>query len=165
MLPLAVIAQWFGGRIQSLQQATKRVSLVGIALLVPLCGCGAREPFEFVRVSGRVCYEDGTPLPVKHLTVHFHPRAAAKDKNTFPRTGSASVDSQTGRFSSVTSHRQDDGLVKGKHKATLHVPGRLPLPAEIASDVYSDPERTPLEIDTGESPFDLRVAKPTKRGE
>jgi hypothetical protein len=140
-----------------------RAVLFAFVLLAPLVGCGTREPFELVRASGRVRYEDGTLIPVKNLTINFHPQAAAKNNKTYPRTGSALIDSATGAFSSVTSHRHADGIVKGKHKVTLHLPGRMPLPPEIASDIYSNHDRTPLEVDTGKSPFDLRVAKPTKR--
>jgi len=145
-----------------MQNTVGCVALVVAILLASCSGCGTGEPFALVRASGRVCYEDGTLLPVKHLTLNFHPQAPAKDNKTFPRTGTAPVDSKTGKFSSVTSHRQDDGLVKGKHKVTLHLPGRLPLPAEIASSIYSDPARTPLEVDAEENPFYLQITKPPK---
>lgn len=149
-------------RIRCFPRAALLVLPIGVAVLVSLPGCGEREPFELVRASGRACYEDGTVLPVRNLTLNFHPQSPPKDRKTFPRTGSAVVDPQTGGFSSITSHRQDDGLVKGKHKVTLHAPGRLPLPAEVASDIYSDSQRTPLEVDTAARPFDLRVVRPTK---
>jgi len=137
------------------------VSLICTGLVASLAGCAKTEPFQYVQVSGQVCYEDGTLLPVKTLSLNFHPQVAAKDKNTHPRVGSATVDVRTGTFGSVTSHRQDDGLVKGKHKVTLHLPGRMPLPPDISSETYSSVESTPLEVDTSTVPFDLRVAKPT----
>lgn len=147
---------------QVLHRAAAIASLVFAGLMASLAGCGNKEPFELVQARGRVCYDDGTLLPIKSLSLNFYPQAAAKGNKTFPRTGSATVDVRTGTFVSVTSHHQDDGLVKGKHKVTLHLPGRMPLPPEIASDIYSNVDRTPLEVDTGTVPFDLRVAKPTK---
>ena len=38
-----------------------------------LAGCGNEEPFDYVKVSGRVTYEDGSLIPAEHLMLEFVP--------------------------------------------------------------------------------------------
>ena len=50
-----------------------------------------------------------------------------------------------------------DGLVPGKYKVVL---GPVPLSPSVAPPEYGSMNNTPLEIDTANSPFDLKVRKP-----
>ena len=127
--------------------------------LLLLAGCGSKDPFGYVKVSGRVMYDDDTPIPADlHLT--FHPQAGPIDAKTHPRPGRAVADKATGEFSSVTSHMPNDGLVRGRHKVTLLLNNGHPLPPSIAAPEYSDPNKTSLEVDTANLPFVLKVKKP-----
>lgn len=73
------------------------------------------EPYDTLRVSGRVTYEDGTPMPVGRMTVVFTPHAAAVEKSIVPRPAQAEVHVEDGTFSEVTTHRAGDGLILGHH--------------------------------------------------
>lgn len=126
---------------------------------VLLSGCGAREPFTYVRVSGDVTYEDGSPIPARTLVLTFLSQSRPVDPKTFPRPGIAVAD-KVGRFDFATSHTAGDGLVRGKHKVTLSGPNRSQLPVSIVPVEYGDPDKTPLEVDPSESPFHLKVRKP-----
>jgi len=139
-----------------------RATFAAGGLALAIAGCGVKEPFQYFPVQGTIAYDDGTLLPVTHLVLSFHPQEEPRDARTSPRRASALVDSKTGRFSSVTSHKPSDGLMACKYKVTLHQPSRIPLPAGCADEAYGDPTLTPLEIQGGKSSIDLRVAKPAK---
>lgn len=117
-------------------------------------------PYPVERVSGLVSYRDGSLLPADVLQLTFYPQAAPLNSRTHPRAGSALVDRKTGRFEAATTFRPSDGLIRGKHKVTIHLPGRLPLPPEIAGAEYGDSSRTPLEIDTAVPPLAIVIEKP-----
>jgi hypothetical protein len=131
------------------------------SVLLLFAGCGGREPFHHVPVSGKITYEDGSLIPVDEIEVRFLPQAARVDAKTYPRPGEASVDKATGTFSSATTHKANDGLVQGKHKVILTSPG-VPLPPSIVPPEYCDPTTTPLEVDTANQPFLLKVRKPSR---
>jgi hypothetical protein len=135
---------------------------IGIVAAVLLYIGQTREqfPYPVARVSGLVSYRDGSPLPGDALQLTFYPQAAPLDGRTHPRAGSALVDGKTGRFEAATTFGPRDGLIRGKHKVTVHLPGRLPLPPHIAGAEYGDSSRTPLEIDTASQPLSITLEKP-----
>jgi hypothetical protein len=132
---------------------------VVICLLLFLAGCDNREPFRHTSISGKVTYEDGSPIPGDMLMLTFFPQTAPIDAKTHPRPGMAIVD-KTGTFNSATTHKPNDGLVQGKHKVTLTGANRASLLPSIVPPEYCDPDKTPLEVDTANLPFDLTVRKP-----
>jgi hypothetical protein len=127
--------------------------------LTLLASCNRGDPFSYVRVSGKVTYEDGSLIPAGVLLT-FYPQGGDIDAKTHPRPGETAVNQATGEFHSVTSHKLNDGLVRGKHKVTLRDGWHRPLPPNIVPEEYSDFSRTPLEVDTADRPFHLRVKKP-----
>jgi hypothetical protein len=131
-----------------------------VLCLLTAAGCGAREPFDYVKVRGKVSYEDGSLIPVDPLVLTFYPQDNTPKGKDYPRPGTATVDKASGRFDAVTSHMVGDGVVRGKHKVTLSSPGPAGLPPSMAPPEYCDRNRTPLEVDTADSPFDLKVRKP-----
>jgi len=135
--------------------------VLGTSLLF-LAGCGSKEPFKFVPVSGKITYDDGSVIPVETLTLTFIPQAAPIDAKTHPRPGMAVVD-KDGAFKSATTHKANDGLVRGKHKVTLAGINNMPIPVTVVPKEYSDPAKTPLEVDTDKQPFELKIKKPAKK--
>jgi hypothetical protein len=125
-----------------------------------LSGCGARDPFEYVKVSGKVTYEDGMLIPLDGMFLNFYSQTPPVDAKTYPRIGTTLVQKSDGTFSSVTSHRAGDGLIRGKHKVTVTSSTQAPLPSSMVPVEYADPEKTPLEVDTAQQPFVLKVRKP-----
>ena len=82
-------------------------------LLALLPGCVGGDPFSYVPVSGKVTYDDGSKIPAS-MELKFLPISQqALDAQTYPRSGSAVVDAETGEYASVTSHYAGDGLVRG----------------------------------------------------
>ena len=120
------------------------------------------DPFSYVKVSGKVTYEDGTPIPSPDVLVRFYSETEAIG-NKQPRPGWSMVDKKTGEFGCPTSHTAFDGLVRGKHKVTFTgTSGVSPLPASLVPPEYGDPKKTPLEVDTDNpDSFILKVRKPT----
>lgn len=129
-----------------------------IAVFVALAGCGPSDPFDYVKVSGKVTYEDGSPIPGS-LEVEFQPLAEAVDPKTHPRPGFATMNDD-GTFDSVTSYKYGDGLVRGRHKVAIRSFGEDLNPTGAVPEEYTNPETSPLEVDTADAPFHLKVPKP-----
>ena len=125
-----------------------------------LAGCGSGDPFSYVKVSGKLTYDDGSLIRHEGVVLTFVPLSEALGANTFPQPGIARPDPATGEFHEVTSHTYNDGLVRGKHKVLVADPTHRPLPASVVPPEYADPDKTPLLVDTAEQPFVLKVRKP-----
>ena len=132
--------------------------LVAILLAVT-AGCGSEGPFEYVQVSGKIVYDDGSPIPFPDGTqMLFQSQTPPVNEVTHPRPGVA-VLSADGTFDVITSYKYNDGLTPGKHKVllyTLDPAVKLPIPPECL-----DIKTTPIEIDTADSPLEIKIAKPT----
>jgi hypothetical protein len=132
------------------------------ACLPLLLGCSepnSGDPFTYQKVSGTLSYEDGSKIPTQEIYIRFYSEAPPVG-STYPRAGTVVVDGKSGEFHDVTSHTPNDGLVQGKHKVTITGDDNKPLPANIVPAEYADVKRTPLEVDTGQQPFVLKVRKP-----
>jgi hypothetical protein len=132
--------------------------LVVFLILFCAAGCGSGSPFKYVKVHGKVAYEDGSPIPMGGLRLRFVALDVPKVEHAFPRPAFASIDDK-GEFDSVTSYKPGDGLIPGKHKAAIELSGapgaNIPVPKE-----YQSISTTPLVLDTADSPFDIKVPKP-----
>ncbi len=129
--------------------------------LLLLAGCsGNNDPFSYVKVYGKVTYDDGSLIPAKEIDIWFFPETKGPSHAMTPRSGSALVDVKTGEFKNVTSHTFGDGLVRGKHKVLVLGPSRSNLPTSIVPAECGELSDTELEVDTDHLPFDIKVPKP-----
>jgi len=121
-------------------------------------GCGSNAPFDYVPVAGKLTYEDGSLIPASGIVLEFMTLDVGPNKESHPRPGSSKLNKQ-GEFTCATSYKYGDGLVPGKHKVAIYYAtdkkGKLLIPKE-----YTHIATTPLTIDTGETPFDIKVPKP-----
>lgn len=125
-----------------------------------LAGCGG-EPFHHVKISGTVKYDDGELIPVSMMELTFQPLAEAKDAQTHPRPGHASVDVSTGKFDSVTSHKQGDGVVAGKHKVKITAYDESQQISKAIPKEYTETTTTPLIFDTNETTvWTIKIKRP-----
>jgi endoglucanase len=116
-------------------------------------------PFTYVKVSGKVTYNDGSPLG-RGISLLFVPQTKAIGK-AHPRIGeTVRVDPKTGEFTEVTSAAPFDGVVRGKHKVLVVGGNHSKLPASVLGPEYHDAKTTPLEVDTDDLPWIIRVPKP-----
>ena len=123
-------------------------------------GCGGDTPWSPVDVTGKVTYEDGSLIPVQSMKLYFAPQTPPKDKKTFPRQGSVGVNVADGSFSNVTTYQYGDGLIPGKHKVlVVAYDGGRDLSPKVPR-AYSSVTTTPLEIDTANSPLEIKIRKP-----
>lgn len=124
-------------------------------------GCGANEPFPLVKVSGRITYDDGTLIPAEgnYVRLTFYPQTPSLDPKTHPRPGTAEINLADGTFSCATTHHWGDGLTRGKHKVIISTDVLQAIPQGVPSE-YNSLQRTPLEVDTSEQPFELRIRRP-----
>jgi hypothetical protein len=135
--------------------------LCGCFLAGSLAGCGSGEPFSYVKVNGKVSYTDGTPIPAKIKLTFIAVNPPTVDQATIARPAGA-VANADGTFDVVTSHTYDDGLIPGKHKVVLAVAaGRGgDSTTNLFAPEYSDPNKTPLEVNTANLPMVINVKKP-----
>jgi hypothetical protein len=110
---------------------------------------GPIEPFDIVRVTGHVTFDDGTTIPAGRVTVVFETHVPPVNKRTHPRPGFVEIDMADGRFSEATTHRYRDGLIVGWHQVRAWTydadSNRVPL-AIIPSVVEVDSNSTVLEF-------------------
>ena len=136
---------------------------VAVSALLGSYLTGSAEPFRYRPVSGQVTYADGTILPAEGLQIVFYPQNVATDVRNRARAGRAVVDGRTGMFSSVTSRKAKDGLLRGRHKVTLHLPEAASEQlGQVFDPEYSDVSRTPLSIDVTTVPIVISIEKPTE---
>ncbi|MCA9260845.1 MAG: hypothetical protein KDA61_16640 [Planctomycetales bacterium] len=127
-------------------------------LMVGLAGCGSDGPFDYVPVSGRLTYDDGTPIPAAGIMLQFVAQDAPLVEGAHPRPATANLD-ETGSFSCATSHKYGDGLIPGKHKVAVFyavdAAGRSLVPQE-----YTHVSNSPLVVDTAAAPLEIHVPRP-----
>ena len=128
--------------------------------LVALGGCGSSDPFDYVKVRGKVTYDDGSPIPAHIVRVTFVPQAPPTDIKTHPRPGVADVDVATGTFDVVTSHQFGDGIVRGQHKVMIVALDQRQNATPEVPAIYGSVNTTPLVVDAEDSPFELKVNRP-----
>lgn len=120
------------------------LAVVGCLLVL---GCGG-GPFDIVKVSGTVSYEDGSPIPSDDYRLKFVPLAGSPDGVSFPRTATAKVD-QAGKFDCATTQKYGDGIIRGEHKVYLKI-NSTSGSGPVVPAAYLSAETTPLKIDTSE---------------
>lgn len=137
------------------------VFALALLIIVPILGCGSADPFDYVQVSGKVTYEDGTPIPADSIRLTFVPQSESLDEKTHARPGVAEVSVADGTFSVVTSRKHGDGIVPGQHKVTVVALDASQTPTRAVPVEYHGEVSTPLEVNTSQRSFALTVRKPT----
>ena len=121
-------------------------------------GCGPHSPFDYVKTSGKITYEDGSAIPSGSIRLQFAAQDAPAVEGAHPRPAIANVNDK-GEFDCVTSYKYGDGLIPGKHKVAVQQAteqkGQLLVPKE-----YTSVATTPLLVDTANSPLEIKVPKP-----
>ena len=133
--------------------------LVGV-LLAGATGCGG-VPYKTVPVSGKITYDDGSPIKAAHIELIFWPQVQAIDAKTKPRQGAAEVDPADGSFSVVSTWQYGDGAIVGKHKVCVFAKDEKGNFLRAVPQIYRDPKTTPLEVEVskGMAPLELPVKK------
>jgi hypothetical protein len=116
-------------------------------------GCGSSGPYHYVKIDGKLLYEDGSPIPASAIRLQFAAQNAPAIEGAHPRPAVANVDAQGG-FPCVTSYKYGDGLIPGKHKVAIQQAtdqgGQLLVPNEFTSIAT-----TPLIVDTEDAPLEI----------
>jgi hypothetical protein len=141
-------------------QMNRRLTVASALLVATIAGCGSGNPWDTVAVSGKVAYEDGTVVPAQSIRLFFAPQTPPADSKTYPRQGVADVSPTDGKFDSVTTYKYADGLITGKHKVVVVAfDGGRNLSQKVPKE-YTSVATTPLEIDTADSPLEIKISKP-----
>ncbi len=149
-------------RIESVPRVLPAVAIGLLAVVIAVAGCSG-EPYAYTHVSGRVTYEDGSVIPAPRVKVTFISQAPPVDKKTVPRPGVTDVDPETGKFETVTSHTYGDGVVPGEHKVLVEALSATNVRLPLVPPEYSDVAKTPLRVNTKDSPLEIKVPKPQAR--
>ena len=135
-------------------------SFLLLSISIGFAGGCSSEPFDYVSASGSVTYEDGTLIPAERIVVTFVPQLEQVEGKVNPPSAVAEVDPVDGTFDVVTSHRFGDGMLAGKHKVQVVALDAMQNPTAAIGREYSNASETPLEVDTANRPFHLKVRKP-----
>lgn len=137
-----------------------KLLLAILPLLIGTCvGCGSSNPWEPVKVSGKITYEDDSVIP-GGARLYFMPQAPPIDAKTFPRQGIVDINAADGTFDYVTTYKYADGLIPGKHKVVVSAGSRGGGASSAVPKVYASVTTTPLEIDTADAPLHIKIRKP-----
>jgi hypothetical protein len=132
-----------------------------ILVFVVSTGCGPSSPFDYVETSGKLTYDDGSPIPSRSIILLFAAQDAPTVEGAHPRPARANVNEQ-GEFECVTSYKYGDGLIPGRHKVSIEQAtdqkGQLLVPKDYASMTT-----TPIMVDTKDAPFEIKVPKPKRK--
>ncbi len=137
--------------------------LLGLGLTL-VAGCGEKSPYTVVPVSGKVTYDDGTPIPGTDIQIVFVPQAQPINPKEYPRRAYGTVSRSDGRFDQMTTNQFGDGVTVGPQKVMVISLNEQGKPSGAVPAQYADPVETPLTADvtSGGSPYAFQVAKPTK---
>jgi hypothetical protein len=134
-----------------------------IALFVGMlvgCGNGTSNPWTPVPVSGKITYEDGSLVQAKSVRLIFLPLAPPIDSKTVPRQGIGGLNTADGTFGSPTTYKPNDGVIPGKFKLVISATdGERALSKKVPKE-YASGATTPIELDTANTPFEIKIKKP-----
>ena len=135
--------------------------LPALWLIGSLSGCGGGTPYQTVKISGKVTYDDGSLIQAEDITLVFSPQVEAVDARTSAKKGTAVVNVADGTFSCASTYDYGDGVIPGKHKIAVQpIKGGVPAPG-LVPDNYMDPRKTTLER-TIESAAALELTVPKR---
>jgi len=137
----------------------RSLGLFFLVVLAAAVGC-KREPYACVPVSGKVTYDDGSLIPADKIRIKFLSQATPSDPKLHPREGAAKVNVKTGAFDWAMTYTAKDGIIQGEHKVLIEGFVGDEMRFDIVPAEYADPRKTPLTVNTSESPFELKVRKP-----
>lgn len=138
-----------------------RAALV-VLILIGASGCGGDNPFDMIPISGKVTYEDGSPIPATRITVIFVPQVAPLDAKTYASPGQANVDVETGEFHSMTTRTPGDGAAIGRHKVQIMAMGDDLAPSPAVPLRYRDPTTSDIpEVEVGPDStyFEIKIKR------
>lgn len=134
--------------------------LLGILLAFTLAvGCGSNQLQDYVPVSGKVTYEDGSLIDAQYITVTFLPLATTADPERPLRPSMAEVNVADGTFAGATTRTPDDGIMTGKHRVVIKACDELMNLVPGFPRKYADEADSPLEADSSNSPFHFLVER------
>lgn len=134
-----------------------------LLVLVATLGCGPAAPYDIVPVTGKVTYEDGTPIPADSVTILFESEAPAVDAKTHPKAGRAELNSD-GTFDTVTTSKAGDGAIVGRHKVVILPKDKQQILTKAVPREYTNKRDTPLKVDIqpGGASLEFKIQKPGK---
>lgn len=139
----------------------KLLYVLSILAIAALVGCGDNGPFEYVPVSGKLTYEDGSLVTgAKNLRLGFISQEHQENLNQRPRPAKAPINLADGTFDHATSYKYADGLVPGKHLVVIVARGDRGGAAKVTKPEYTSAATSPLIVDTADAPFHIKIPKP-----
>jgi hypothetical protein len=135
---------------------------IACSLLVAIGGCGPSVPYKTTKVSGKVTYDDGTPIPGHRVVVQFLPQVQAINPKQYPRPGRAEV-KPDGTFSEVTTWKYADGVIPGRQKVLVESLDERQRPNGAVDPQFATAETTlTADVVAGAGPLEIKVPKPAR---
>jgi len=128
---------------------------LAVAWLALMLGCSSGEPFATVPVRGKVTFRDGSLIKADRIVITFIPQGASASGKAVPGGARGEVKVADGTFGDLTTHKPMDGVVLGRHKVVVQPlkkgPGGMDMPARAIPVRYTQPDKTPLEVEVKKS--------------
>lgn len=140
--------------------AVSRRGTLAFGLLAASLGCWSGTPYPLVKIEGSVTYEDGEVIPADGLELRFVPQAPPRDPRIPPKPATVYVNAATGEFSTATTYRHDDGVIRGEHRVMVRATSGDRPDSGLVPSEYGRADTTPLVVDTRDSPLRLTVMRP-----
>lgn len=107
--------------------------LAAAAAVVPGC---EKPRLPTVPVSGRVTYEDGSPVPANSMELRLLTPQKLVDEEKYPHAATARIDIRNGAFSAATTWEHGDGVIPGEHEVEVVRFGDEKEPGEVRAKEY-----------------------------
>jgi hypothetical protein len=98
-------------------------------------------------VSGKLTYDDGSPVPGARIQVVFLPLVPEGQTSPRDKPSIADISPETGEFKFTSTYEEGDGATVGLHRIMLTVLGPDGKLNGAVPRVFSDPKTTPLKIE------------------
>ena len=157
MLPITSDAQVGCGRATR-SCVARAMLLVGATSAV--VGCWSGTPYPLVKIEGTITYEDGALIPADGLELRFVSQTPPRDPRGPPKPATVYVNAATGEFSTATTYRHGDGVIRGEHRVMVRATSGDRPRSGLVPDAYGRATTTPLLVDTRDSPLRLTVERP-----
>ena len=143
------------GRAAWLGAALLGIGLTGVA------GCGGGPPYKTAPVSGKITYDDGTPIKAASIRLQFVSQAEPIDPKALPKDGTTDV-KPDGTFDAVSTWKPGDGAILGEHKVCVLAFDEKGNFSKAVPEIYRNSKTTPLTVTVssgGMEPRELPVRK------
>lgn len=147
--------------MRSSWSVTTGIILATVTLAI--IGCRqSTEQLPTIPVSGKVTYEDGSPVMAERMEVRFVPRVDSPEEEGCPVAAVGRVDVRNNSFTEMTTYVFGDGAIAGEHDVEVVRFGDEENPAGYKPRIYRGDDVWPstVTVDPNHTSFHITITGP-----